>query len=166
MKGISLFHLYSALLLLPVTGVLFNAHSEETIPPSNHKLELSIDSIENHILSGDSIGKALVHRALTRPKRPVGNTIAGIVLTVWGVSSGAVGIFYLSIDGGFEQIDHSFSPVRLYGVLYTITGIGELIPGIINISIARRKWKVYNDWEKANAFRDDREIYVNYTFDF
>ncbi|MBN1578660.1 MAG: hypothetical protein JW913_19000 [Chitinispirillaceae bacterium] len=163
---VTVFRIQTAMFLVCAAGVGSFADAEDGVPRSRAVLESSIDSIENRIVADSSLARVKPEDP-TKPMRPIAQTIIGSILTAGGAVSLAAGVVFFALANAAERTGEDGGVVAvLFGAIYTAAGLGEGIPGVITLSIARNKWKKYNVWEKSRTTVAGQGIDIRYTLDF
>ncbi len=102
------------------------------------------------------------------PTRPIGKTVAGIILTINGGISTVLGIIAIanqpSNDYNDEYDTYNSGPPSF---IYVLPGLGMFLPGIAFLAAASSDWQRYNEWERNYKNQSAGPGFgVQYTFTF
>jgi hypothetical protein len=129
--------------VLPIYGQDFSGISEQS------RSELVIDSLEKELMSGKRSESVLNRSSENIPRRPIAQTAVGIGLTSSGAALLIISGIYFALGSGVSSNDDVVAiSMYAYSILYGLIGVGEIIPGIIMISVATSKWSRFNEWHK------------------
>ncbi len=109
-------------------------------PPQETKKSFIIESPQK---SYGTIGNSSYASIPPAPNRPIGKTIAGIILSIQGGATTIIGIITLMAGASSGGSNGFLVVLPILG-----PGLGMLIPGSALVSQARSEWSNYNEWER------------------
>ncbi len=114
-------------------------------PPQETKKSFIIESPQK---SYGTTGNSSYASIPPAPDRPIGKTVAGIILSIQGGATTIIGIFTLMAGAGSGGGNGFFRSLPIF-----VPGLGMLIPGSALVNQARSEWSYYNEWERKYETR-------------
>ncbi len=127
---------------IEIFGYSSSENGYQLLNPPAKKLNKQFITESPQKSPGTTAGHSAYSTLPLAPDRPIGKTIAGIILSIQGGASTILGMITLMV-GATSGSDNAF----LNALPVLGPGLGMLIPGSAMVSQARSEWAYYNEWE-------------------